>query len=278
MWAWNQPCSVCWKSKVNASNFFFLDHRLERRLVAAAHAGIEAVAGDHQVGAVARRRFLVVQHVALEHQFDAQLFAALLQDVQQALAAYAAETVAARGHFPALEVDVDIVPVVEGLQDFACGFLVGRHQVAQRLVGKHHAPAESVVRPVALEHHDTVRRVLLFHQQGEIQAGGAAADTNDIHAIPQVLRSLKRCSLPVSVRGSEGRKQIERGYLYGAICSLTNCCNWADIAGDGSKPGFSTTCASTTCPRSSSGLPTTPHSATAGWRSKASSTSGPAML
>ena len=43
-------------------------------------------------------------------------------------------------------------------------------------------------------------------------------------------------------------------------------------------PGLSTTKALTIWPRSSSGTPITPHSATSGWRSSASSTSGPAML
>jgi hypothetical protein len=42
-----------------------------------------------------------------------------------------------------------------------------------------------------------------------------------------------------------------------------------------SVPGRSTQKALTIMPRSSSGTPITPHSATAGWRSKASSTSGP---
>jgi len=35
--------------------------------------------------------------------------------------------------------------------------------------------------PVALDHHHLVRRVLLFHQQREVQAGGPAADADDLH-------------------------------------------------------------------------------------------------
>jgi hypothetical protein len=45
-----------------------------------------------------------------------------------------------------------------------------------------------------------------------------------------------------------------------------------------SLPDFRTTKAFTIVPRSSSGAPITPHSATAGCASSAPSTSGPAML
>ena len=38
-------------------------------------------------------------------------------------------------------------------------------------------------------------------------------------------RSLKRCSLPVSVRGSAVQNSIARGYLYGAMWALTKSCS-----------------------------------------------------
>ena len=50
-----------------------------------------------------------------------------------------------------------------------------------RRVGEDDAPAERVVRPVALDHRDLMRRVLLLHQEGEIEAGRAAADTDNAH-------------------------------------------------------------------------------------------------
>ena len=66
-------------------------------------------------------------------------------------------------------------------EDLGGGFGVGRLQVAQRLVGEHHAPAEGVVGPVALDHRDPVRGVLLLHEQREVQARRAAADADDVH-------------------------------------------------------------------------------------------------
>ena len=52
----------------------------------------------------------------------------------------------------------------------------------ERLVGKHHAEAERVVRPVALEHDDIGVRAALLHQDREIEPGGPAADHMDLHA------------------------------------------------------------------------------------------------
>src|SRR5439155_20847688 len=91
-------------------------------------------------------------------------------------------------------------------------------------------------------------------------------------------RSLNRCSLPVSVRGSDGTYSIARGYLYGAIVCLTKSCKARVVVSSAVYPALSTTYALTICPRCSSVAPTTPHSATAACSSNALSTSGPAML
>ena len=46
----------------------------------------------------------------------------------------------------AAEVDLDVVPVVERVEDLRSRWRVGAAQVAERLVGEHDAPAERVVR------------------------------------------------------------------------------------------------------------------------------------
>src|SRR5690606_9180041 len=124
---------------------------------------------------------LVVLGVGLEHQPHAQLLAARLQDVEQALAADADETVAAGADALALEMDFDVVPVVERIADFAGADGIGRLQVAHGGVGKHHAPAEGVVGAVAFDDHDLVGRVVQLHEQPEVQAGGTSAYADDIH-------------------------------------------------------------------------------------------------
>ena len=73
-------------------------------------ARIDAVAGDHEVGVgVVGVRI----RLGLEHQFHAQRLAAPLQDVEQLLAPDADEAVAAAADAAALEVQLDVVPVVE---------------------------------------------------------------------------------------------------------------------------------------------------------------------
>ena len=164
--------------------FADLDVGLERGGVFVADKAVDAVGGDDEVGV----DLGVVLDVGLEHEFDAEFLAARLQDVEKPLAADAAEAVAAGGDGAALEVHVDVVPVIERLQN-----LLGRHrvrglQIAERLVGEHHAPAERVVGTVALDDADVVGRIALLHQEREIEAGGAAADADNSHELLASLR------------------------------------------------------------------------------------------
>ena len=147
--------------------------------VARADAAVETIAGDHQVSLVLRGQRLVVGRVGLEDQVDAQFEAALLQDVQQALAADAAEAVAAGAHLPALEEDLDVIPMVERLPDHPRRAGLGHLEIGQRLVAQHHAPAEGVEGAVALDHGDLELRMPRLHQQSEVQPRGAATDTKD---------------------------------------------------------------------------------------------------
>ena len=157
-----------------------VDVGLIRRGELAADAAVEAVAGDDQVGiGIGFGAF----HVGVEDQLHADLFAAPLQDVEQALAADAAKAVSARGDLRAADVDLDVVPVREAVEDLRRAFGVGGLQVAERLVGEDDAPAEGVVGLVAFDHDDLVRRILPFHEQREIEAGGAPADADDLHGV-----------------------------------------------------------------------------------------------
>ena len=81
----------------------------------------------------------------------------------------------------ALELDGDVVPVGEVLADRGGADRVVRGEVAERLVRQHHAPAEGVVGPVALEDHHLVRRVAQLHRDGEVEPGRPSAETSDAH-------------------------------------------------------------------------------------------------
>ncbi|MCY1222964.1 hypothetical protein D9M72_350730 [compost metagenome] len=161
-----------------------VDVRLERVGVAGADAAVQAVRGDHQVGLVLHRQRLVVGHIGLEHQLHAQRFAARLQDIEQALAADADKAMAAGADGAPADVDVDIVPVVEGRVDLGGADRVGFLQVIHGGVREHHAPAEGVVGPVALDHDDLIGRILQLHQQAEIQPCRATTNTKHSHLSP----------------------------------------------------------------------------------------------
>ena len=96
-----------------------VDVRPERRRVFRAHAAVDAIARDDDVGAELARCGFVVDDVLLIQKLDAERLATTLQDAQQALASDAAEAMAAGADRPPAEVDVDIVPVIERACDLA---------------------------------------------------------------------------------------------------------------------------------------------------------------
>ena len=81
------------------------------------------------------------------------------------------------------EVDLDVVPVGEGLRNLALRRFVGGPQVLQRCVGKDDAPAEGIERPIALVDVNGPRGKARFEQYSEIEAGRAAADTRHAHLL-----------------------------------------------------------------------------------------------
>src|SRR5262249_51600117 len=143
-----------------------------------ANLRVHAVRGDDEV------RFGKVRvgfHFALEDELDAEVLAARLQDVEEPAAADADEAMAGGAHPPTLDDDLDIVPVVEGALDLGRGLRIAAAHVLHGGVGEDDAPAEGVVRPVALHDPDLVIRVHLLHQRSEVEAGRPAADADDPH-------------------------------------------------------------------------------------------------
>ena len=76
---------------------------------------------------------------------------------------------------------VHVVPELEALGDRAVRLGVGLLQEREGLAREDDAPAVGVVAAVALEEAYLVARVLLLHQEGEVEPGGAAADDRDPH-------------------------------------------------------------------------------------------------
>jgi hypothetical protein len=142
------------------------------------HGTVHAVGGHDQVGI---SELVETVHFALELHLHACRACLLLQHVQQAMAAHAAEAVAGRSDRLAAIVHLDVVPVNELACDRAVGVGVGLGDASHRGVREHHAKAERVVGTIALEDENLVARVGLLHQHGEEESAGSAADTHDAH-------------------------------------------------------------------------------------------------
>src|SRR3989454_549269 len=146
--------------------------------VAAPHDAVDAVGGEHEVGV---RPGAEVADLGLPAEPHAELRAAALQNIEQELPRQAREAVAGGGqHLPPV-VDVDVVPVGEVPRDLRVRLGVGVGKGLERRVGEDHAEPERVVAPVALDDEDVVGRIRLLHEQGEVEPGRPAADTDDLH-------------------------------------------------------------------------------------------------
>ena len=110
---------------------------------------------------------------------DAQLAGAFLKNLQKLLAADAGEAMPTADELAAAEMDGNIVPVMEIPQYRAMRLGVGSLEIPHGLVGKHHAPAESVIGPVTLVDLDSSGRQSLAQQDGRVQPRRAAAQTDD---------------------------------------------------------------------------------------------------
>src|SRR2546421_1132822 len=136
--------------------------------MAGARAAVGPVCGDDEVGI---GECALILHFMLECLLDAELTGALLQQVEQALAAYAAEAMSAAHEAPAVDVNRDVIPVVEARGDRPVGLGVGGAEVLHGPVGEHHPPAERIIRAVALVDFDACGRPRLAQQDACVQSG-----------------------------------------------------------------------------------------------------------
>ena len=75
--------------------------------------------------------------------------------------------------------NLDIVPVREGLRDLALRRLVGGAQVLQRRVGEHHAPSEGIERTIALQNAYLPIGKAPLDQDAKVETGGASPDAGN---------------------------------------------------------------------------------------------------
>ena len=124
-------------------------------------------------------------------QFNPQISTSLLQDVEQFLACDSAEAVPARCDSDAFEVDIDIVPMSEVLDDLLIARRISYPKIFQSLVRKDHTPPEGAVRCVALEDTHLVVRMRLLHQECEIKSSRASTHNGNTQRRPLRNRHLE---------------------------------------------------------------------------------------
>jgi hypothetical protein len=161
-----------------------LDNAAEHIGVTGPEHAVHAVGRHHEV--TRDRRRIVDLHAELE--LDAELLAAALQDAEQLLAGDRREGVAARAQEPSPVADVDGVPPRERVGDLDVGLQVRLAQLAERLAGEHHAPAERRVGRIAFHDADLMTRIPLLQQDAEVQPGRTGTDDRDLH-VSVILRS-----------------------------------------------------------------------------------------
>src|SRR6185503_21084733 len=158
-----------------------VDVGLEHVRQRAPNLRVRAVGRDDEIVAAAARGAL---ELGLELERDAQGTRAILKDVEQALAADAAEAVARRtGHRAAVE-HGDVVPVDELAPDGVGALRIAGGEVDQRLIRQHDAPAEGVVRAIALDDDDLVAGIAPLHRDREVEPGWSPAETCNPHLLP----------------------------------------------------------------------------------------------
>ena len=151
--------------------------------MAPAHRAVDAIGAHDQIGAGQPQAFeiAVILEFRLKPQIHPQLLGAPLKDAEQRAASDAGEAVAAGRNRRPLVVDVDVVPAGEMGGNGGVRLGIGGLKVAKGLLGEDHPPTEGIVRPVALQDGNPVRRIGLFHQQGEVEPGGTTPEDRDVH-------------------------------------------------------------------------------------------------
>src|SRR5271155_133313 len=167
------------RAQPNVAAFSSRDARAELLALPRPGLAICAFGYYHKICAV---ELLRVIELVLESLLHAERGGALLQNAEQHAARDAGESVALGADDVPLEVHVDVVPMVELIDDACMRGRVRFQEVAHGLVRKHDAPAEGVVRAIALENLDRRGGQGLLEQDRGIQASGAAAHAdNSLH-------------------------------------------------------------------------------------------------
>src|SRR5712671_6042453 len=111
------------------------------------HEAVHAIRGNYQIAFEFQR--LKILNLSAEPDFDAKLFTAPLEDLQQTQTSDSGKAIAMNYDLFAAMNDVDIVPGRKVPRNFGVRDFIGGAQIRQSLSGEHDAPTKSIVRAIA---------------------------------------------------------------------------------------------------------------------------------
>lgn len=146
--------------------------------VSGAQRAVDTVGGHDQIGLGQ----VVSGHLALELQPHAQGSGPFGEDLEESVAADAVALVPGLSGRQVPDAGDAVAPAHRVFVDGPRGLRVVLPELVEQPTPVRHAPAVGRALGVALVDGDVVGRVLTLQQDGEIQTGGPASDTGDLHA------------------------------------------------------------------------------------------------
>ena len=140
---------------------------------------VQPVSANEQIESGSQR--IDIHDFLLKTDRHAELLASPLQNLEQPKTRNAGKAVAMNRNLLAAMNYINVIPGFKAARDFRVRWFIRYAQIAERLAGKHHAPAKRIVRPVAFMDGDVMRGIGLLHQDREVHPGRAAADDFDFH-------------------------------------------------------------------------------------------------
>jgi len=167
-----------------------VDHRLELVSELPAHDAVETVGRDHEVGS---QEGTDVPDLRADLEAHPHRFGAAAQDREQRPPRQAAEAMAGRGDDGAVEVDVDVVPMMESPRHLFVSLAIRVGQVVLGGVGEDDAEPERGIEGIPLDHRDVVGGIGLLHLDREVEPGRPATQHDDLHGALSPAARFRSC-------------------------------------------------------------------------------------
>ena len=163
------------RAEPNIAALARLGNRSELPLVRSSHEAVCAVGRDDDV----RFQRFRIGNLGAEAQVDTHRFRPLVEDLDQLPPRDSRKSLSAGAQDASAKMDLDVVPVNEGLLDRRVGHGIRGRNPLERLVGEHDTPPKRVADPIPLEHRDLDIRPRALKQGRKEKPRGTTAYTNN---------------------------------------------------------------------------------------------------